>query len=159
MHQGLSPVISAVLLIAMAVIGSVILYFWSTPYTSAQPVPKTTQKIYTVMTVYKNSSGNGCQALDIKNSGGYVIRNLIIEVRDEATGKQVGSNGTNPNVAAYINISFLGIGDIAVFNISSIGNASNITSVPFGTYILRPSTRSPVSIAGYTDNSFSCSIS
>jgi hypothetical protein len=113
-----------------------------------------------VVNVYDNASVNGCNGIDIKNIGGVSINNVIFEVRDYLTGRPVGPNGTDPLTPnqAYVNItSEIVAGNTVFFNISVLGNATNKTSVPQGAYLLRPSVRSPASIASLNDKLFTCS--
>jgi hypothetical protein len=66
--------------------------------------------------------------------------------------------GDVPKVAtpAYVNISFeLAPGNTYTLNFSSLGNASNVTSIPRGVYLLRPS-RYSQSVASLTDRIVTC---
>ena len=94
MSSGVSPVVAAVLLIAIAVIASITVWYWVSPYTAKPPIAENIQKNYVITAVYKNSSKDGCIALDIKNAGGASIRGLVLEVRDYTTGALVDSNTT-----------------------------------------------------------------
>ncbi len=160
MQKGVSPVVATVLLIAIAVISAVAAWYWVSAYTAKPPLPETSQRGYMVTGVYDNASVTGCNGVDIKNVGGISISNLVFEIKDYVSGRPAGPNGTDPTVPnqAYVNItSEITAGSTAFFNISVLGNASNKTSVPFGTYLLRPSARSPTSIAGLNDRLFTCS--
>lgn len=153
--KGVSPVVATVLLIAIAVISAVAVWFWVSPLTTAASVPETATKAYTVTDVYTNSSNNGCNAIDLKNTGSITLTNIIFEVRDYVTGRTVGKSGTDSAIPAYINVSTLSPGTIVLFNISSIGNATNMTSVQFGTYTIKPTTASS-SVTGIAAQIFSC---
>lgn len=107
MGSGVSPVIATTLLIAIAVIGSVTVWFWSASYTAKPALAETVQKAFTIVNVYKNSSGDGCHSLDIKNAGGSAINNAVFEVRDLQTGAQAGMGGTwlqDAGLVSYWNI-------------------------------------------------------
>jgi FlaG/FlaF family flagellin (archaellin) len=156
MRSGISPVIAATLLIAIAVIGSTTVWFWVSPQVSEPAIAETANKAYVVTKVYPNSTRSGCSSLDIKNTGGAPISDILLEVRDYVTGRPVGANGTDSNVTAHINISAeLLPGSTMNYNLSSIGNASNITSVPGGAYVLRASRYSD-SVTGLADQMFTC---
>ena len=157
MRKGVSPVVATVLLIAIAVISSVAVWYWVAPFTAAQPMPSTSQKGYIVADTYPNASNTGCNGLDLRNTGGQTISGVVFEIRDYATGKQAGINGTNPVIPAYINMTYdLTPGNTNFYNISQLNNASNRTSVPFGTYILRPSATYSSSVAGLADQLLTC---
>ena len=149
MRKGVSPVVATVLLIAIAVISAVAVWYWVAPLTSAQPTPSTTQTAYVVTSTYKNTSNSAqCATLDLMNSGGIVIAvNTIFEVRYQA-------NGTS--AARYINITTaLSPGSTSNFNITSAG-WGNQSALPLGTYTLRASTMSSSSISGFSDVYFTC---
>ena len=161
MKKGVSPVVATVVLIMMAVMAAVAVWYWVSSSTTKPPLPETSQKGYTVVDVYRNTSNTGCNVLDIKNSGGLPLSSLILEVRDYGSGKPVGANGTDPSgptFQAYVNItSELAAGMTAAYNLSGLGSATNRTSVPVGTYLLRVSSRTTSGITGYTDQLFTCS--
>jgi len=158
MKKGVSPVVATVVLIMMAVMAAVAVWYWVSSSTTKPPVPETSQKGYTVVDIYKNASNTGCNILDIKNSGGLPLSSLILEVRDYGSGKPAGANGTDPTFQAYVNItSELAAGTTATYNLSGLGSATNRISVPVGTYLLRVSSRTTSGITGYTDQLFTCS--
>jgi len=117
MKAGVSPVVATVLLIAIAVIASVGVWFWVSSYTAKPPLVETTFKAFTVVNAYKNSSNNGCKAIDINNNGGTQITNAMVYVRDYTTGKAAGINGTSPSFSAYLNITSLAPGSTSSFRI------------------------------------------
>jgi flagellin-like protein len=160
MKKGVSPVVATVVLIMMAVMAAVAVWYWVSSSTTKPPLPETSQKGYTVVDIYKNASNTGCNALDIKNTGGLPLNNLILEVREYGSGKVVGINGTDPNPVnqTFVNISSeIAAGNTIMENFSFLGLATNRTSVPVGTYLLRVSSRTTSGITGYTDQSFTCS--
>jgi len=163
MQKGVSPVVATVLLIMMAVMGAVAVWYWASSYTITKPsTSDTTQKGYVVVDVYRNASNTGCNALDVKNTGGLPLNNIVFEIRDYASGKVIGINGTDPNPVnqTFVNISFeIASGLTMMENLSFAGNVTNRTSVPFGTYLLRVSARTPSTtpITGFTDQLFTCS--
>jgi flagellin-like protein len=161
MQKGVSPVVATVLLIMMAVMGAVAVWYWASSYTTTKPsTSDTTQKGYVVVDVYRNGTATNCIAVDIKNTGGLPLNNTVFEVRDYLTGRPAGINGTDPPTQAYVNItSEITAGSTGHFDISMAGNTTNVTSVPFGTYLLRVSTRTPstTQITGFNDRIFTCS--
>jgi len=92
MESGISPVIGVVLLVAIAVMGAVAVWYWVSGYTAKPPSAETALKVYTITSVYKNPSNDGCYSLDIKNTGALPISGLVLEVRNYLNGTQVGSN-------------------------------------------------------------------
>lgn len=112
MQSGISPVVATVLLIAIAVIASVTVWFWVSPYAGNQPIVETAQKSYIVTAIYKNSSKDGCISLDIQNTGATSINNLVLELRDFATGRAADSNNTwlyDPALVSYWKLDGSGI--------------------------------------------------
>ena len=161
MQKGVSPVVATVVLIMMAVLAAAAVWYWTASYTAKPPTPDTTQKGYVVVDVYRNTSNTGCNAVDVKNTGGLPLNNIVFEVRDYASGKTAGANGTDANATtqALVNISFeIAAGNTVMENLSFPGSVTNRTSVPFGTYALRVSTRTPSTtpITGFTDQLFTC---
>jgi hypothetical protein len=106
----------------MAVMASVTVWYWVAPF-SAKPGLAETGKGYAVVSVYKNSSNNGCTALDIQNKGTNSITNLLMYIRDYNTGKPAGFNGTDPTYPAYVNVTVINRGDTVHFNLSVGGQA------------------------------------
>lgn len=162
MQKGVSPVVATVVLIMMATLGAVAVWYWVYPLTGNPATPNTTQKGYIVVNDYLNSSNSGCNALAIKNTGGLSLSNIVFEIRDYATGKLVGINGTDPAPAnqTFVNVSFeIPSGQTSTVNISFAGNSSNQVSIALGTYLLRVSPRTPstTSTTGFNDRLFTCS--
>jgi len=122
MKFGISPVVATVLLIAITVTASITTWYWLVSYTLKPALTETIYKVFTVVGVYKNSSKNGCNALDIKNAGGTTVSNTLLYVKDYATGKPAGGNGTNPPYQAYVNLSNLEAGKTSVFSINGLGS-------------------------------------
>ena len=158
MNKGVSPVVATVLLIAIAVISAVAVWYWVAPLTGKQAMPETSQKGYIVSETYFNVTNNTCNGIDLRNTGGLTIASgTIFEIRDYTTGKQVGINGTNPTIPAYINMTYdLTPGNTNFYNISQFGIASNRTGVPLGTYVVRPSATYSPSIIGLADQLLTC---
>jgi len=145
MRKGVSPVVATVLLIAIAVISAVAVWYWVAPLTSAQATPSTSQYAFVVTSTYK-PSGN-CTALDIKNSGGVTMPlNTTLEI--------FNINGTTTLKHVVVNVSTLTSGTTLNFPILTL--PSTATNVPVGSYLLRASTKSGASISGFTDVYFTC---
>jgi len=156
MKKGVSPVVATVLLIAIAVISAVAVWYWVAPMTGQQATPETTQKSYTLVDIYPNASSTGCNAVDIKNVGGVTLSNLYFEIRDYQTGRPAGVNGTNPTIGVYINMTGdLLPGSTSYYNLST-GNATNRTTIPLGTYTIKPISIAGANIAGLTSQTFTC---
>ena len=153
MRKGVSPVVATVLLIAIAVISAVAVWYWVAPMTGSQPTPSTTQYGIAVTNVYTNAtSGTSCTTVDIKNTGGVSIpQSTVFEVRYQA-------NGSAGAIAKYVNVtSALAPGAASNFYIAYAPIATNRTQVEQGTYILRASaTLSTSSVSGYSDVYFTC---
>ena len=152
---------ATVVLIMMAVLAAAAVWYWTASYTAKPPTPDTTQKGYVVVDVYRNTSNTGCNAVDVKNTGGLPLNNIVFEVRDYASGKIIGINGTDPGLVnqTFVNISSeITAGNTVMEYFSFQGNATNKTSVFFGTYLLRVSTKTPSTtpITGFTDQLFTC---
>jgi len=152
MRKGVSPVVATVLLIAIAVISAVAVWYWVAPLTSAQPTPATSESGYTIGTVYKNVSNSAtCVSVDITNNGGVVIpASMLFEIRYQGNGTLTGK---------YLNTTLGGAltpGSTLLYNISSSSNGSNFSSVPLGTYLVRPSAYSGTSISGFGEQFFTC---
>jgi len=155
MRKGVSPVVATVLLIAIAVISAVAVWYWVAPLTSAQPTPSTTQSAFIVTSVYKNGTSDGCGSMDVMNSGGVTIpASTIFEIRTQATGAQIVGKFLNINTA-------LTPGTTANFNLTNMSSfaaqgVSANNSVALGTYVLRASRLSTSSISGFADVYFTC---
>ena len=145
MRKGVSPVVATVLLIAIAVISAVAVWYWVSPLAGPQATPSTTQYGFVVTSTYK-SAGN-CTSLDIKNSGGMAIPLTTFEVR--------WTNGTS--ASKYVTVPSLSTGTTSNFNIST--PAGTITSagggIAVGSYFLRPLNGS-AGTSGFTDVYFTC---
>ncbi len=155
MRKGVSPVVATVLLIAIAVISAVAVWYWVAPLTSAQPTPSTTQSAFIVTNTYKNATSDGCGSLDIMNSGGIsILANTFFEVRSYTTGALVTGKFLNISIAiapgTTINVNLTNVTAYAPSAVS----ANN--SVALGTYILRASPKSAGSISGFADVYFTC---
>ena len=72
MKKGVSPVVAAVLLIAIAVIAAVAVWYWVSPLTAKPPTADTTQKSISVEECYW-AAGVGNTYLDIRNTGGVAV--------------------------------------------------------------------------------------
>jgi len=159
MRKGVSPVVATVLLIAIAVISAVAVWYWVAPLTSAQATPSAAQYAFVATNVYKNSAGN-CTAIDLKNSGGTTIAGFtVFEIRPisggTSTGRYVNLTVTN---SSYATMSApLSSGTTLNFNISNVNGSYNATGpgVSVGSYLLR-AVGGPSGISGFTDVYFTC---
>ncbi len=149
MRKGVSPVVATVLLIAIAVISAVAVWYWVAPLTSPPATPPTTQYAFVVTTAYKNLTNSAqCVSLDIKNSGGMAI--------PAGTGFLIRfTNGTAS--AAYVNITAASaIPSGSTVNVNITNGINNTTlAISSGSYILRI-VASPAGISGFTDVYFTC---
>jgi len=147
MRKGVSPVVATVLLIAIAVISAVAVWYWVAPLTSAQATPSTSQYGFVVTGTYK-TSGN-CVSVDLKNSGGTTIPiNTLFEIFNItglSTGKYVGLNTTSLTSGATAN-----------FNITSSATTNATGNIPVGSYLLRATKLWGTSNIGFTDVYFTC---
>ena len=147
MRKGVSPVVATVLLIAIAVISAVAVWYWVSPLTSPAATPSTTQYGFVVTGTYK-SAGN-CTTLDIKNSGGTTIpTNTLFEI--------VNINGTSMGKYVGLNSTSLTSGSTANFNIISNTTTNTSSNIGVGSYLLRASKLWGTSNIGFTDVFFSC---
>ena len=147
MRKGVSPVVATVLLIAIAVISAVAVWYWVAPLTSAQATPSTSQYGFVVTSTYKNAGGN-CITVDVKNSGGVTIPyNTTLEI--------FNINGSTMSKYVVFNVSALTSGTTMNVNITTIGPPVNAT-LPVGSYMLRASTKSNLAVSGFTDVYFTC---
>ena len=147
MRKGVSPVVATVLLIAIAVISAVAVWYWVAPLTSAQATPSTSQYGFVVTSAYKNSTTGNCTTLDIKNSGGVSIPiNTAFEAR--------AINGTNSG--KYVNITTaLTSGSTSNYNIASNATGALSGGISVGSYFLRVVGGSS-GVTGFTDVYFTC---
>ena len=147
MRKGVSPVVATVLLIAIAVISAVAVWYWVAPLTSAQATPSTAQYGFVVTSTYKNSSSGNCLTMDIKNSGGMSIpAPTTFEIR--------WTNGTS--ATRYVNISgAITSGSTSNFNISTYLNTTLTSGVSLGSYMLRV-IGGVSGVSGFTDVYFTC---
>ena len=146
MRKGVSPVVATVLLIAIAVISAVAVWYWVAPLTSAQATPSTSQYGFVVTGTYKNTAGN-CTTMDIKNSGGVTIPlNTTLEV--------FSISGTTTSKYVVVNVGNLTSGTTLNFNVTTLPSTS--ATLPVGSYMLRASTKSGATVSGFTDVYFTC---
>jgi len=144
MRKGVSPVVATVLLIAIAVISAVAVWYWVSPLTSPSATPSTTQYGFVVTSVYKNASGN-CTTVDIKNSGGTTIpTNTIFEIFNIA-GTSTGK---------YVNVTTLTSGTTSNFNIITAPGTNG--GIPVGSYLLRATKLWGSNNIGFVDTYFTC---
>jgi len=155
MKKGVSPVVATVLLIAIAVISAVAVWYWVAPMTGQQATPATTNYAVQVASVYRNATNDGCCFIDLFNNGGVAIQaGTIFDIRNLTNGALTG-RGINltsqilPGATLGMNMS--NTTNYLPLNCSTSGN-----NLPLGSYILRASTKSTTNIAGYGDVTFSC---
>jgi flagellin-like protein len=111
MRKGISPVVAVVLLIAIAVIAAVAVWYWVSPMTGKPATADTTQKSVSVSRCYSTYT-----AIDIRNTGGVTIptdTDFAIYYRD---------NGTFANAYIEFNVS-LQSGQIKKYYIRNSGTA------------------------------------
>jgi flagellin-like protein len=152
--KGVSPVIATVLLIAIAVIGSVAVWYWVSPYTSQPALPQSivgTGVISTPVTgVYKSGQiGSGATSIDIKNNVGATLSNILYYVYDRVTGLPVGVNGTNPTFQAFVNASTILSGATSNFQIMAYVNTS-VVSFPGKAYGVVTDSGNNITVTGYS---------
>jgi hypothetical protein len=114
MKSGLSPVVAAAMLIAIAVMASVTVWYWVSSYTAKPAIADTSFKGYSVTDVYKNATNDGCNAVDVKNTGKTTIKNTLFYLKDYMTG-----SAPDVTYPAFVNISELKSGDTNSFPISA----------------------------------------
>jgi len=119
--KGVSPVVATVLLVAIAVIASMSVWFWVSSYTAKPALVETTLGGYVVTGAYKNLSKDGCTGVSVQNTGGKVINNVALYLKDYLTGRTVGSNGTDSTYPAYVNLTSINPGASAFFSLSRLG--------------------------------------
>jgi len=145
MKKGVSPVVATVLLIAIAVISAVAVWYWVSPLTSPAATPSTTQYGFVVTGTYKPAGS--CTSIDIKNSGGTTIPiNTAFEI--------FNINGTSAGKYVWVNYTSITSGSTVNFNITLSTNAT--TNIPVGSYLLRASKLWSGSNIGFTDVYFTC---
>jgi flagellin-like protein len=152
MKKGVSPVVATVLLIAIAVISAVAVWYWVAPLTSSQPTGSTTQYGMTVPVAYSNSTTiPNCTTLDIKNTGGATIpAGIVFEIRYSGNGS-ISSAGRHVFIGPA-----LAPGATLNYNVST-NTAANRTTVEPGSYkLLASSTLSTSSIQGFVETPFTC---
>jgi len=147
MKSGISPVVGTVLLIAIAVIGAVAVWYWSSSYTGKPVLPQVTFSSYTVVSVYKNASGDGCSSLDIRNTGGGTLNMSSMYIREITSGRST-SVGTNQEYIGYINMSALDKNQVGNFPILGFRTMANFT----GSVIALGTTVDYVHAIGDVDN-------
>jgi len=148
MKSGISPVVGTVLLIAIAVIGAVAVWYWSSAYVGKPVLPQVTFSSYTVVSVYKNATGDGCSSLDIRNTGGDTLNISGMYIREITSGRSAGMNGTSPDYVAYINMSALTKGQVGNFPILGTKTIMNF----LGTVIDYSPGVGPIFAVGDADN-------
>jgi flagellin-like protein len=146
MRKGVSPVVATVLLIAIAVIAAVAVWYWVSPMTSSPPGPSTGQSAIVVTGVYKNASNSSqCISLDINNPAGLSITPITsFEVRF--------TNGTTAAKYIYINATQAS-GATVNYNVSGFSNNATPTVIGAGSYLLRAYN---ANATGYGDAYFTC---
>jgi flagellin-like protein len=151
MKKGVSPVVATVLLIAIAVISSVAVWYWVAPLTSQQPTQTSLVYSFISSDVFKNASKDGCGNLTLTNTGGQTIpANIILEIRYAINGTHSGR---------WLNISVpLPPGQSILYSISiPFSNVTNQSSIVPGSYFLTGSvSSSSVNIEGLSDVRFNC---
>jgi len=147
MRKGVSPVVATVLLIAIAVISAVAVWYWVAPLTSAQATPSTSQYGFVITSTYKNSTTGNCTTVDLKNSGGISIPiNTAFEAR--------WLNGTSSG--KYVNVTTaLTSGSTSNYNIANTLLGAAGTGIQVGSYFLRVVGGSS-GVTGFTDVYFTC---
>ena len=145
MRKGVSPVVATVLLIAIAVISAVAVWYWVSPLTSPSATPSTTQYGFVVTGTYK-PAGN-CTSLDLKNSGGttmpYNTTFEIFNITGLSTGKYV-----------QVNVANLTSGTTLNFNV--INSTLGMSNIPVGSYLLRATKLWGSNNIGFVDTYFTC---
>jgi flagellin-like protein len=145
MRKGVSPVVATVLLIAIAVISAVAVWYWVSPLTSPAATPSTTQYGFVVTGTYK-TSGN-CTTLDIKNSGGTTIPyNTTFEI----------FNITGPSAGKYVQVNVTTLTSGTTLNFNVINSTLGMSNIPVGSYLLRATKLWGGSNIGFTDVYFTC---
>jgi flagellin-like protein len=149
MKKGVSPVVAVVLLIAIAVISAVAVWYWVSPLTARPAVAETTQKSIAVTACYYNANPAN---IDVRNTGGLSLSARFFEVRYSDNGSAVSYNSSHN---AYANMSSaLSSGDsktISVYACSSSSCGSGSQAMNLSTsvsYFLRSS--------GMPDQPFTC---
>ncbi len=141
MRKGISPVVAVVLLIAIAVIAAVAVWFWVSPLTAKPATAGTAQK--TISVVSCTISGNNAN-LKINNPGGLTVTEAELASAD---------------------IYEAGAATATVTDLSSV-NLSTISSISPGSQLvvtlnnsaagLQTGTQYELRITGYPDAPFSC---
>ena len=137
MRKGVSPVVAIVLLIAIAVIAAVAVWFWVSPLTGRPATAATTQKTVSIENCWVTSTG---ASLLMRNSGGLTIESTdSFDVYEFDTGNVVTDCTFSPTA------------DIASGDAAMVTDASpcDEDTMPGGTtYFLRTT--------GYPDAPFTC---
>lgn len=132
--KGVSPVIAVVLLIAIAVIAAVAVWYWVGPLTSKPPGTETPTKSLTVVQCRATPAGASA-TVDVRNTGGTTVTARMLQIRYNDNGTQV--NGSiNYSQYAYLNISpDLASGDSITAEVMGCSVASPTpTSCPLKNY-------------------------
>jgi len=147
MRKGVSPVVATVLLIAIAVISAVAVWYWVAPLTSPAATPSTTQYGFVVTGTYK-SAGN-CVTLDIKNSGGTTIPvNTTFEI--------FNITGLSTSKYVMINVSALTSGSTSNYYITNNATLGAVSNISVGSYLLRATKLWGSNNIGFVDAYFTC---
>ena len=111
MRKGVSPVVAAVLLIAIAVIAAVAVWYWVSPLTARPATTGTTQMTISVERCYDGAE------LDIRNVGGIAIpaatNFTIYKLSDGSTANAWVDMGTALDSGAVAKKSISGAAPIA----------------------------------------------
>jgi flagellin-like protein len=129
MRKGVSPVVAIVLLIAIAVIAAVAVWYWVSPMTSKPATAETTQKTVTVEECYADAN-----SIFLRNSGGYTLSGQAFDIFVASTGVDSTSDITGVSLAP--------------------GNASSHTAS--GGYDLAAGTQYFLRTTGFPDAYFTC---
>ena len=142
--KGVSPVVAVVLLIAIAVISAVAVWYWVAPLTAR---PSTGGDISKSIAVTQCFTGWAYTTVSVRNTGGVIVQTTIFGVFYNDNGSQV-LNNSGATVVARLNGS-LASGATATLNVSgSTGTVDNVNLSTSTAYFLR--------VSGIPDAPFSC---
>jgi flagellin-like protein len=94
MRKGVSPVVAIVLLIAIAVIAAVAVWYWVSPMTSKPATADTTQKTVSIEACYATPN-----SITIRNAGGYTLSSQTFDLYSGTTGDLITASILNANVS------------------------------------------------------------
>jgi flagellin-like protein len=141
MRKGVSPVVAIVLLIAIAVIAAVAVWYWVSPMTSKPATAETTQKTISVVACYPDTD-----SFIITNSGGYTLPSTqTFDLYTGADGVDTGSD---------VNISY--IVSVGLTPGNSTGINASVAATGGGKYNLAGGTQYFLRAAGFPDAYFTC---